>query len=58
MNEAQSDQFFDNPPQSINNDLLKEMQDYEDEHGMDNWGAFIPDCPISEQAMEIIKNLK
>jgi len=58
MTKEQSDKFFDNPPQSICNDLLKEMLDYEDEHGMDNWGTFIPNCPISEQAMEIIKNLK
>ena len=37
---------------------VKEAMEYEDEHGMDNWGAVIPNCPISDKAIEIIKNLK
>ena len=39
-------------------EAVKEAQEYEDEHGMDNWGAVIPNCPISDKAIEIIKNLK
>jgi hypothetical protein len=37
---------------------VKEAQEYEDEHGMDNWGAVIPNCLVSRMAMVIIKNLK
>jgi hypothetical protein len=37
---------------------VKEAKAYEDEHGLDNWGAVIPNCPISAKAIEIIKNLK
>ena len=39
-------------------EAVKEAQEYEDEHGMDNWGAVIPNCLVSRMAMVIIKNLK
>ena len=39
-------------------EAVKEALEYEDEHGVGNWGAVLPYCPVTAKAIEIINNLK